>query len=105
MKNKSKNKLDEKVTTGQFILSEQAVQSKPPIDKKKLLAEKEKNKADKKAKKGEVFRLFNLLIIILHEWLVTSFINEKLCLWHTDAIAEQGVGKDDFHSSISHYNL
>lgn len=54
MKNKSKNKLDEKVSSGQFILSEQAVQAKPPIDKKKLIAaEKEKNKADKKAKKGK----------------------------------------------------
>lgn len=55
MKNKSKNKLDEKVSSGQFILSEQAVQSKPPIDKKKLFAGKEKNKPDKKEKKGECY--------------------------------------------------
>lgn len=54
MKNKSKNKFDEKTSTEQFILSEQVVQSKPPIDKKKAKADKEKAKAlEKQLKKGE----------------------------------------------------
>lgn len=61
MKNKSKNKLEDKAATKQFILSEQQVlQSKPPIDKKKLLADKEKSKAEKKAKKGWCAMIFFL---------------------------------------------
>lgn len=57
MKNKNKNKLDEKAESGKFILSEQ-VQSKPPIDKKKTANGKEKSK-EQKVKKGE-FRQRNM---------------------------------------------
>lgn len=50
MKNKSKNKLDNKTNSEQFIITEQSKQDqKPPVDAKKLAAlEKERLKAEKK---------------------------------------------------------
>lgn len=65
MKNKSKNKLEDKAATKQLILSEQQVlQSKPPIDKKKLLADKEKSKAEKKVKKGWLMKYKFFCVVV-----------------------------------------